>query len=45
LQKSTKIINRKEKCIDGTINKDGPPGFRKLQVLKPESKLANVIDD
>lgn len=35
------FAKKKEKCIDGTINKDGPPGFRKLEVLKPESKLVN----
>lgn len=33
---------RKKKCIDGTIAKDGPPGFKKLKVLKPESLLVNV---
>ena len=43
MRKSSKILDyRKEKCIDGTINKDGPAGYRKLKVLKPESKLINV---
>jgi hypothetical protein len=36
------LLPRKEQGIDGTIITDGPAGFRKLKVIKTESKLVNV---
>lgn len=34
---------RKEIGIDGTVVRDGPPGYRKLLPVKPEGALTNVL--